>query len=142
MKSVVAQIWPKVAAGQAVQLFRSHRPDYEDGGQLRDFVYVRDCAEVAAWLLATPEVNGVFNLGSGKARSFADLARAVFAAAGREPEIAYVDTPIEIRDKYQYFTQADMSRLEAAGFMRPFTELEAGVADYVGRYLSQADPHR
>ncbi len=142
MKSVVAQIWPKVAAGEEVALFRSHRPDYADGGQLRDFVYVRDAAEVAAWLLASPEVNGVFNLGSGKARSFADLARAVFAAAGQTPRIAYVDTPLSIRDQYQYFTQADMSRLVAAGWTRPFTELEAGVGDYVARFLSQPDPWR
>jgi ADP-L-glycero-D-manno-heptose 6-epimerase len=142
MKSVVAQIWPKVAAGEGVQLFRSHRPDYADGGQMRDFVYVRDCARVVSWLLDTPGVNGVFNLGSGKARSFLDLAHAVFAAAGREPQVAYVDTPVEIRDKYQYFTEADMSRLEAAGYAHGFTELEAGVADYVGRYLSQEDPYR
>jgi ADP-L-glycero-D-manno-heptose 6-epimerase len=142
MKSVVTQIWPKVAAGNGVQLFRSHRPDYADGGQLRDFVYVRDCSQVVAWLLEKPEVNGIYNLGSGKARSFADLARAVFASAGRAPEISYVDTPVEIRDKYQYFTQADMGRLKAAGYAHPFTELEAGVADYVGRYLSQEDPYR
>ncbi len=142
MKSVVAQIWPKVKAGEGVQLFRSHRPEYSDGGQLRDFVYVRDAAEVTAWLLQTGGVNGIFNLGSGEARSFADLARAVFAAAGREPEISYVDTPLVIRDKYQYFTEADMTRLKAAGYARPFTELEAGVSDYVGRYLSQEDPYR
>ena len=142
MKSVVAQTWPKVAAGEGVQLFRSHRPDYADGGQLRDFVYVRDCSRVVSWLLETPGVNGIFNLGSGKARSFLDLAQAVFAAAGREPQVAYVDTPIEIRDKYQYFTQADMTRLKAAGYAQPFTELEAGVADYVTCYLSQEDPNR
>jgi ADP-L-glycero-D-manno-heptose 6-epimerase len=142
MKSVVAQIWPKVSAGEGVQLFRSHRPDYADGGQLRDFVYVRDAAEVVTWLLETPAVNGIFNLGSGRARSFADLAKAVFTAVGRAPQIAYVDMPIEIRDQYQYFTQADMSRLIAAGYDRPLTELEAGVADYVGRFLSQADPYR
>jgi ADP-L-glycero-D-manno-heptose 6-epimerase len=142
MKSVVAQIWPKVAAGEGVQLFRSHRPDYADGGQMRDFVYVRDCSRVVSWLLETPGVNGVFNLGSGQARSFLDLAHAVFAAAGREPQVAFVDTPIEIRDKYQYFTQADMTRLKAAGYARAFTELEAGVSDYVGRYLSQEDAYR
>jgi ADP-L-glycero-D-manno-heptose 6-epimerase len=142
MKSVVAQIWPKVAAGEEVSLFRSHRPDYADGGQLRDFVYVRDAAEVVAWLVASPGVNGIFNLGSGKARSFADLARAVFAAAGQAPRIAYVDTPASIRDQYQYFTQADMSRLAAAGWTKPFTALEDGVADYVGRFLSQPDPWR
>jgi ADP-L-glycero-D-manno-heptose 6-epimerase len=142
MKSVVAQIWPKVAAGEGVQLFRSHRPDYPDGGQMRDFVYVSDCSKVVSWLLDTPGVNGIFNLGSGKARSFLDLARAVFTAAGRPTQVAYVDTPLEIRDKYQYFTQADMTRLKAAGYAQAFTELEAGVADYVARYLSQEDPYR
>jgi ADP-L-glycero-D-manno-heptose 6-epimerase len=142
MKSVVAQIWPKVAAGEGVQLFRSHRPDYADGGQLRDFVYVRDCSRVVSWLLETPGVNGVFNLGTGQARSFLDLAQAVFAAAGREPKVTYVDTPIEIRDKYQYFTEADMTRLQTAGYAHAFTGLEAGVAEYVGRYLSQEDPYR
>jgi ADP-L-glycero-D-manno-heptose 6-epimerase len=142
MKSVIAQIWPKVSAGEGVQLFKSHRPDYEDGGQMRDFVYVRDCAQVVSWLIETPGVNGIYNLGSGKARSFADLARAVFKAAGREPKIGYVDTPIEIRDKYQYFTEADMTRLKAAGYAHAFTELEAGAADYVGRFLSQEDPFR
>jgi ADP-L-glycero-D-manno-heptose 6-epimerase len=142
MKSVVAQIWPKVAAGEGVQLFRSHRPDFPDGGQMRDFVYVRDGAKVVSWLLDTPGVNGIFNLGSGKARSFLDLAQAVFTAAGRAPQVTYVDTPIEIRDKYQYFTQADMTRLTAAGYAQAFTELEAGVADYVARYLSQEDPYR
>jgi ADP-L-glycero-D-manno-heptose 6-epimerase len=142
MKSVAAQIWPKVKAGEGVQLFRSHRPDYEDGGQLRDFVYVRDTADVTAWLLQTPGVSGIYNLGSGKARSFRDLACAVFAAAGREPQISFIDTPAVIRDKYQYFTEADMSRLKAAGYSRPLTELEAGVSDYVGRYLSQEDQYR
>ena len=142
MKSVVAQIWPKVAAGEGVQLFRSHRPDYPDGGQMRDFVYVRDGSKVVRWLLDTPGVTGIFNLGSGKARSFLDLAQAVFTAAGRVPKVTYVDTPIEIREKYQYFTQADMTRLRAAGYAQAFTELEAGVADYVARYLSQEDPYR
>ena len=142
MKSVLAQIWPKVAAGERVALFRSHRPDYADGAQLRDFVYVRDAAEVVAWLLATPKVNGVFNLGTGRARSFADLAHAAFAAAGRPAAIDYVDMPHAIRERYQYHTQAEMGRLRAAGYTAPFTTLEAGVADYIGRHLSQPDPYR
>lgn len=142
MKSVAAQIWPKVAAGEGVTLFRSHRPDYADGGQSRDFVYVRDAAQVVAWLIESPGVNGIFNLGSGRARSFADLALAVFAAAGRPARIDYVDTPAAIRDQYQYFTQAEMGRLVQAGYSRPFTELEAGIADYVGRYLATGDPYR
>lgn len=142
MKSVAAQKWPQARLGQQVTLFKSHREGYADGGQLRDFVYVRDVADVVAWLLNNPEVQGVYNLGSGKSRAFADLARALFRAAGQEPDIAYVDMPEGIRDKYQYFTQADMSRLVAAGYDQPFTELEDGIADYVGRYLSQPDTYR
>jgi ADP-L-glycero-D-manno-heptose 6-epimerase len=142
MMSVVAQIWPKVAAGETVELFKSHRPDYPDGGQLRDFVYVRDAARVVDWLIETPGVNGIYNLGSGQARSFADLATATFRAAGREPAIAYKDMPEVLRDKYQYFTQADMSRLVAAGYPHPMTPLEAGVDEYVKRHLSQPDPYR
>lgn len=142
MKSVVAQIWPKVRDGQTVQLFQSHRPDIAHGGQLRDFVYVQDVADVVAWLAANPQVNGVYNLGSGEARSFADLAGAVFAAAGRTPDIDYIPMPPAIRDRYQYFTQAEMSRLRQAGYETPLTSLEVGVSDYVTRYLSQPDPYR
>jgi ADP-L-glycero-D-manno-heptose 6-epimerase len=142
MKSVVAQIWPQVAAGETVTLFKSHRPDYADGGQLRDFVYVRDASGVVGWLLDNEPVSGIFNLGSGRARSFADLAHAVFTAAGREPRIQYRDMPAEIRDKYQYFTEADMNRLLTAGYDQPLTPLEEGVGDYVKRYLSQPDPYR
>ncbi len=142
MRSVVAQIWPKMAASEAVTLFRSHRREYADGGQLRDFVYVRDAADVVAWLIANPAVSGLYNLGSGSARSFADLAHAVFAAVGREPAITYVDMPDAIRDKYQYFTKADMSRLRTAGYRAPFASLEAGVRHYVTEHLSQRDPYR
>ena len=142
MKSVVAQIWPKVAAGEAVSLFRSHNPDYPDGGQLRDFVYVDDVVDIVEWLLRTPQVSGVFNAGSGQARSFADLARATFAAAGKEPAIEYVDMPEVIRDRYQYFTQARMDRVRAAGFDGQSTPLEEGVRRYVQSFLSQPDPYR
>jgi ADP-L-glycero-D-manno-heptose 6-epimerase len=142
MKSVVAQIWPHAAAGETVTLFKSHHPGYPDGGQLRDFVYVKDVEAVVVWLLARDDVNGVFNLGSGEARSFKALAEATFRAAGQAPKIAYVDTPETIRDKYQYFTQADMSRLRAAGYDRPFAALEDRVADYVAGYLSKDDPYR
>ncbi len=142
MRSVVHQLHPKAARGEPVTLFRSHRPDYADGGQLRDFVYVRDCARVVAWLVAAPGAAGIYNLGTGRARSFADLAHAVFAAVGREPVIRYVDTPESLRDKYQYFTEARMDRLRALGWTAPFTGLEEGVADYVRRHLSQPDPYR
>jgi ADP-L-glycero-D-manno-heptose 6-epimerase len=141
MKSVVAQIFPKAAGGEAVRLFRSHNPAYEDGGQMRDFVPVDDCAAVIEWLVQTPTVSGLFNMGTGKARSFADLANAVFAALNRRPRIEYVDTPEELRPRYQYFTRADMTKLRRAGYRRAFTELEVGVADYVQRFLAADDPY-
>ena len=142
MKSVASQIWPKVRDGHSVQLFKSYREGIPDGGQTRDFVYVRDVADVIGWLAKNEQVNGIYNLGSGTARTFEDLARAVFAAAGRAPEIEYTPMPPAIRDKYQYFTQAKMERLQAAGYNQPMTTLEDGVSDYVKRYLSQPDPYR
>jgi len=140
MKSVAAQIWPDVAAGRAVRLFKSYREGVADGGQLRDFVYVRDVVDVIEWLASRPEVNGVFNLGSGRARSFKELAEAVFRAAGKPPQIEYVPMPEAIRDRYQYFTEATLGRLRGAGYDGQFTSLEDGVADYVRGYLSQPDP--
>lgn len=142
MKSVVAQIWPRVQAGETVTLFRSHNPNYADGGQMRDFVYVDDVVDIIEFLLQSPEVSGVFNAGSGQARSFADLAKATFAAAGKAPSIDYVDTPVSIRDRYQYFTQARMDRIRAAGFLGQSTPLEEGVRRYVQNFLSTADPYR
>ncbi|HWQ85085.1 ADP-glyceromanno-heptose 6-epimerase [Brevundimonas sp.] len=142
MKSVVAQIWPKVQADQPVTLFRSHNPNYADGGQMRDFVFVDDVVDMVEWLLETPEVSGVFNAGSGQARSFLDLANATFAAAGKTPRIEYVDTPESIRDKYQYFTEARMERVRAAGFGGQSTPLEEGVRRYVQDFLATADPYR
>jgi ADP-L-glycero-D-manno-heptose 6-epimerase len=142
MRSVVAQIYPRARAGEAVTLFKSHNPDYADGGQMRDFIYVKDVEAVAAWLLDHPEVNGVFNLGSGQARSFRDLADATFRAAGHAPKIGFIDTPAAIRDQYQYFTEAKMGRLRDAGYRAAFTPLEAGVGDYVNGYLAAADPYR
>ncbi|HYL31594.1 MAG TPA: ADP-glyceromanno-heptose 6-epimerase [Stellaceae bacterium] len=142
MKSVVAHIYPRAKAGTPARLFKSHNPAYPDGGQKRDFVYVRDCVAEMLWLYDHPSVNGLFNAGTGKARSFADLAAAVYRALGSEPKIEYVDTPIEIRDKYQYFTEAKMDRVRAAGFRVPATELEDGVRHYVQTYLAAADPYR
>lgn len=135
MRSVIHKIYPTAAAGEPVTLFKSHDPGYEDGGQLRDFVYVGDCVAVVRWLVETPTASGIFNVGTGQARSFADLAKAVFAAAGRDPRITYVDMPVSIRDAYQYFTEADVSKLRAAGFTRPFTSLEEGVRIYVTEHL-------
>ena len=142
MRSVVSRIWPDVAASRPVQLFRSYDDRYPDGGQMRDFIYVRDIIDVIQWLRRSPGVSGIFNLGTGEARSFQDLAHAVFQAAGREPEIIFTDMPEELRSRYQYFTQARMQRLRTAGYERGFTTLEDGVADYVGHYLSQGDPYR
>ncbi|WP_169566625.1 ADP-glyceromanno-heptose 6-epimerase [Sneathiella limimaris] len=141
MKSVIAQAYPKVAKGEPVTLFKSHHPDYEDGGQLRDFVYVKDCVKVILWLLETPSVSGLFNLGTGSARSFKDLALATYKAAGKDPNIQYIDTPVSIRDKYQYFTEANMQKLRAAGYGGNFYSLEDGIADYVQSYLAKEDPY-
>jgi ADP-L-glycero-D-manno-heptose 6-epimerase len=140
-KSVVAHMFPKAAAGETVRLFKSHHKDYADGGQLRDFVYVRDCVDVVEWLLAGDRQGGILNVGSGSARSFKDLAEALFGALKKPAKIEYVDTPEEIRANYQYFTQADLTRLRALGYERQFTPIEAGVADYVRGYLATHDPH-
>lgn len=140
-KSVVAGKFPDVAAGRAVKLFKSYRAQYRDGGQLRDFVYIRDCVKVVLWLLANPKVSGIFNVGTGKARSFDDLAKSIFAALGREPQIEYGDMPETLRDKYQYFTEARIDRLRAAGYTAPFTSLEEGIRDYVQNYLVKEEPY-
>lgn len=142
MKSVIAQNCARVAGGEPLRLFRSYRADYADGGQLRDFVYVADCVKVVLWLLQNPQVSGLFNLGTGEARSWLDLGRALFAALDRPEVIEFIAMPEQIRPKYQYFTQASMGRLRAAGYDAPFTSLEAGVADYVRNYLTASDPYR
>jgi ADP-L-glycero-D-manno-heptose 6-epimerase len=132
MQSVASKVLPIVAAGQPVELFKSHDPAYADGGQLRDFVYVRDCAAVVRWLLAHPATNGLFNVGTGAARSFAELVRAVGAALGVSPEIRYVDMPPALRRQYQYFTEAEIAKLRTAGYTHPFHTIEEGMRDWVG----------
>jgi ADP-L-glycero-D-manno-heptose 6-epimerase len=141
-QSVVSQIQPQAASGAPAHLFRSHNPNYEDGGQMRDFVWIGDVISVMMWLLDHEHVNGLFNLGSGQARSFLDLASAVYLAMGKEPFIKFVDTPVAMRDKYQYFTEARMARLKACGYDKPFTSLEEGVSAYVNGYLSRPDRYR
>ena len=141
-QSVVSQVHPHAESNGPFQLFRSHHPDYKDGGQLRDFIWIGDCVNVMMWLLDNPLVNGIFNVGTGKARSFLDLASAVYRSLGKEPQIKFRDTPIEIRDKYQYFTEANMARLRQAGYDKPFTSLEEGVAKYVHDFLAAPDPYR
>ena len=137
MASVVFHTFNKVKATDAMKLFRSHRPDYTDGGQTRDFVYVKDVAEVCYFLMhhRKSSSNGLYNLGTGKARTFLDLATATFHAMGKEPNISFIDTPEDIRDTYQYFTEADMSKLRSIGYDREFHSLEFAIDDYVKNYL-------
>jgi ADP-L-glycero-D-manno-heptose 6-epimerase len=142
MRSLVSKNTPAVAAGQTLKLFKSHRPDYRDGQQLRDFVYVKDCTRVMLWLASQPKISGLFNLGTGQARSFVDLVNAIGAALSQPVNIEFVDMPESIRANYQYFTQADMGKLAAAGYTEPFYSLETGVADYVQQYLMQPDIYR
>jgi ADP-L-glycero-D-manno-heptose 6-epimerase len=137
MASVIFHSFHQIKNTGKVKLFRSHRPDYRDGGQLRDFVYVKDVVNVIWFLYTKQPKNGIYNLGSGKARTFLDLANATFKAMNTHPEIEFIDTPADIRDKYQYFTEADMSKLISAGYNLPFTSLEEGVEDYVKNYLSK-----
>ncbi len=140
--SVVCKLYPQIVAGAAARLFKSHNPSYEDGGQLRDFVWVGDCVDVMLWLYDNKEVNGLFNVGTGKARSFKDLAEASFTAAGKEPKINYMDMPETLQEKYQYYTQADMGKLQAAGYTKAFTELEEGIRLYIQNFMSNNDPYR
>lgn len=140
--SVVSKLYPQIVAGAAAKLFKSYNTDYEDGGQLRDFVYVQDCVKVMIWLYEHKEVNGLFNVGTGKARSFKDLALATFDAAGIEPKINYIEMPEELREKYQYFTQADMSKLRAAGYDEPFMDIEEGIKDFVTHYMKKEDSYK
>ena len=143
MASVVFHAFNQ-AAGQAggpgkgvVRLFRSHNPEYRDGEQLRDFIYVKDVTDVLYFLMKNHAANGIYNLGTGKARTFLDLANAVFAALDLPPAIEFIDTPMDIRDKYQYFTEARMEKLHAAGYSKPFYTLESAIAEYVQGYLAE-----
>jgi ADP-L-glycero-D-manno-heptose 6-epimerase len=142
MMSVLTKRFDDIKAGRTIELFKSHRDGIADGDQRRDFIYVDDVVRVMTWLLATPSVSGLFNVGTGTARSFADLARAVFAACGRNARIDFVDTPPALRDRYQYFTEARMDRLREAGYTAAFTPLEDGVRRYVEQFLAQPDPYR
>jgi len=136
MASVVLHAFDQIRASGRVRLFRSHRPDCADGEQKRDFVAVEDVLAALHFALEHPLARGIYNLGTGRARSFLDLARATFAALGRAPAIEFVDTPAELRARYQYFTEARMEKLRGAGWSRPPTPLEDGVADYVKRLLA------
>jgi ADP-L-glycero-D-manno-heptose 6-epimerase len=141
MSSVVYKAFHQIEENGSLNLFESHRPDYLDGEQLRDFIYVRDCTKIMAWLLENPSVAGLFNVGTGTARSFKDLANATFSALDRKPAINYIPMPETLRDKYQYYTCADMTKLRSAGFSDSFTSLEDGIKEYVKNYLSSSNPY-
>ena len=137
MASVIMHAFNQITASGAMKLFASHNPDYKDGEQLRDFVYVKDVVSVCTFLMQEKPVSGLYNLGTGTARTFLDLTKATFKAMGIEPQISFVPTPEDIRDKYQYFTEADIHKLKSAGYTKPFYSLEDGVTDYVKNYLME-----
>ncbi len=135
MASVIFHAFNQISKTGGMKLFRSHNPEYKDGEQLRDFVYVKDVVSVCLFLMENKPESAIYNLGSGKARTFLDLTKNSFKAMGKEENISFIDTPEDIRDKYQYFTEADMSKLIDAGYDKGFTSLEDGVKDYVTNYL-------
>lgn len=142
MMSVLARRFDDIRAGHVVQLFKSHKAGIADGDQRRDFIYVDDVVRVIMWLLATPSVSGLFNVGTGTARSFKDLILAAYAALGTRPNIDYIDMPEQIRGSYQYFTRSEVDRLRRAGYNGGFTTLEDAVRTYVGDYLDRPDRFR
>ncbi|PCI27891.1 MAG: ADP-glyceromanno-heptose 6-epimerase [SAR324 cluster bacterium] len=137
MRSVIHKSYGQIKAVGEVKLFKSHRPDYKDGEQLRDFVYVKDVVKVILFFLDHPEQNGIFNVGTGEARSFKDLVTATFQAMGHQPNIQYIDMPEDLQPRYQYYTQAEMGKLRAAGYTEAFSSLEDGIKDYVQTYLDK-----
>ena len=137
MASVILHAYRQIKETGQVRLFRSHNPNFKDGQQLRDFVYVKDVAKVILWLMQHQPASGLYNVGTGKARSFYDLADNTFKSMGKETRIEFIDTPLNIRDKYQYFTEANMSKLRGVGYTEPFTSLEDGVREYVDFLTSQ-----
>ena len=140
-QSVVSHVYKYALAGQPCKLFKSYNPAYADGHQLRDFVWVGDCVKVISWLIGNPKICGLFNVGTGKARTFLDLAANVYLALEAKPQIEYVEMPSEIKAKYQYFTQADISKLRESGFSPQMTSLEDGIFEYVRNYLHSEDPY-
>jgi ADP-L-glycero-D-manno-heptose 6-epimerase len=141
MRSVIHKSFGQIAKTGKVRLFKSYRPEYGDGEQKRDFVYVKDCVDILWWFLQNDNVAGIFNLGTGQARTWNDLVKAVFSAMGRNPEIEYIDMPESIQPQYQYFTEAQMDKLRSAGNTIPFQSLEESVTDYVVNYLEKNEQH-
>ena len=141
MTSVIFKAFHRIKETGKVRLFKSYLPQYPDGGQMRDFVYIKDCIDVLWWLFKNQDVNGIFNLGTGKARTWNDLISAVFAAMGTRQKIEYIEMPESIRNQYQYFTQAEMDKLHSVGSPVSFSSMEDSVRDYVVNYLQKDDPH-
>lgn len=137
MRSVMNKAYPRVALEGTMGLFKSYHPDYADGEQKRDFIYVRDAVDVVMFFFEHPQIHGIYNVGTGQARSWNDLAHALFGAAGKTPHIEYIEMPEHLKNRYQYFTQASMDKLRSAGFQKSFTSLEDAVQDYVHNYLSK-----
>src|SRR6185436_14357244 len=135
MASVIFHSFNQIKSSGKVKLFRSHKPEYKDGEQLRDFVYVKDVVDICYWLMNEKPTSGLYNLGTGKARTFKDLVTAIFKSLDKEPVIEFIDTPLDIRDKYQYFTEADMNKLRRVGYKEDFYSLEEGVETYVKNFL-------
>lgn len=138
-RSVAHQLFEQANRAETIKLFKSYHPDYPDGGQLRDFVFVDDCCNVIEWLRQSPSVSGIFNVGTGKARSFMDIANSLGMAINKQPKIEFIEMPPQIRQHYQYFTQADMTRLREAGYQDEFTPLEQGIAKYVSFLKENSD---
>lgn len=137
MRSMVLKAYEQIKNGGKISLFKSYHPDYKDGEQLRDFIYVKDAVEMTVFFLERQDLNGIYNVGTGIPRSWNDLAKAVFSALALEPKIEYIDMPEELRGKYQYFTKAEMDKLRRAGFTKPVMSLEEAVKDYVLKYLER-----
>lgn len=141
-RSIIHKMAGQIMEGNDVGLFKSSNPAYPDGGQMRDFVYVKDCADVVLWFLENPEESGLFNVGTGEPATFNEVAASTFAALGyKEPKINYIDMPKDIQKHYQNYTQADLSNLRRAGYDKPFTSIQEGVADYVKNYILKDDPY-
>lgn len=135
MASVIMHAFYQIQSKGSMTLFKSHHPDFKDGEQIRDFIYVKDIVSICVWLMEQQPTSGLYNAGTGEGRTFVDLANGLFSAIEKPADIQFIDTPIDIRDKYQYFTQADTKKLRAAGYPTPFTSLEDGIKEYVTEYL-------
>jgi ADP-L-glycero-D-manno-heptose 6-epimerase len=139
MASVIFHAYQQILKNNSIKLFRSHNPEYKDGEQMRDFVYVKDVLEVIMFLINHRKDSGIYNMGSGKARTFVDLAKNTFQAMNKRDTISFIDTPADIRDKYQYFTEANMEKLRSIGYKKEFHSLEAGIKDYIRNYLMKGN---